>query len=114
MGKAKEREDFLVMLMANCPKGTYGEVLFKGRELLRLAKRYHRLQEQRGNVGLTDKENRQEERIEKKISDLCHDLNPAIQIILGGDYRGYTTKLLLPGGQYNTWGGNEDGWGVPV
>ena len=32
---------------------------------------------------------------------------------LGGDPRGYTLKLILPTGRYNTWGGVEDGWGVP-
>lgn len=31
----------------------------------------------------------------------------------GGDPRGYTVKLLLPDGSYNTWGGFECGWGVP-
>lgn len=33
--------------------------------------------------------------------------------IFGGDPRGYTVKLLLPDGTYNTWGGFECGLGVP-
>ena len=32
----------------------------------------------------------------------------------GGDPRGYCTKLRLKSGRYNTWGGAEDGWGVPT
>lgn len=31
----------------------------------------------------------------------------------GGDPRGYTVKLKLPSGAYNTWGGSEEGFGVP-
>ena len=32
---------------------------------------------------------------------------------VGGDPRGYTLKMILPSGKYNTFGGKEDGWGVP-
>lgn len=31
----------------------------------------------------------------------------------GGDPRGFTVKLKLPSGASNTWGGSEDGFGVP-
>lgn len=31
----------------------------------------------------------------------------------GGDPRGFTVKLVLPDGRHNTWGGKEEGWGVP-
>lgn len=31
-----------------------------------------------------------------------------------GDPRGYTTKLHLTSGGWNTWGGFESGWGVPT
>lgn len=31
---------------------------------------------------------------------------------LGGDPRGFTVKLFFPGGEYNSWGGKEEGWGV--
>lgn len=33
---------------------------------------------------------------------------------LCGDPRGYALKLVLPTGRYNTWGGAEEGWGVPT
>lgn len=29
----------------------------------------------------------------------------------GGDPRGYCLKVKFHGGQYNTWGGAEEGWG---
>ncbi len=38
-----------------------------------------------------------------------------VTLTLGGDPRGYTVKLMTPkSGKYNTWGGAEDGWGVPT
>lgn len=29
------------------------------------------------------------------------------------DVRGFALKLVFEGGQYNSWGGAESGWGVP-
>lgn len=34
--------------------------------------------------------------------------------IIGGDPRGYALKLQLPTDRSNTWGGSDDGWGVPA
>ena len=34
--------------------------------------------------------------------------------ITGGDPRGFSLKLVLPSGRYNTWGGPPEGYGVPV
>jgi hypothetical protein len=33
---------------------------------------------------------------------------------VGGDPRGYCLKLILPTKRSNTWGGVDDGWGVPT
>lgn len=33
---------------------------------------------------------------------------------LGGDPRGYAVKLHLRSGEYNTWGGASEGYGVPT
>ena len=38
---------------------------------------------------------------------------PGIVADFGGDPRGYTVKLQLPSGAYNTWGGQESGYGIP-
>jgi hypothetical protein len=32
----------------------------------------------------------------------------------GGDPRGFTVKLFLKSGKYNSWGGVEEGYGVPT
>ena len=52
-----------------------------------------------------------EESCERRITELCapFDLVPHF----GGDPRGYTVKLQLPSGAHNTWGGSEEGYGVP-
>ena len=79
--------------------------------LMRLAKRHGWLAVPDCNRNLTDKELRMQTKIEKQIADLtkAHGLH----VTFGGDPRGYTVKLILPSGRYNTWGGAEDGWGVP-
>jgi hypothetical protein len=33
---------------------------------------------------------------------------------LSGDPRGYVVKVRFPSGTYNTWGGREEGYGVPA
>jgi hypothetical protein len=49
--------------------------------------------------------------IEKRIAAICDQLG--IRPDFGGDPRGYTVKVHLPTGASNTWGGREDGYGVP-
>lgn len=52
-----------------------------------------------------------EAQAEKRITEICAPFG--IKPNFGGDPRGYTVKLILPSGRYNTMGGAEDGWGVP-
>lgn len=54
---------------------------------------------------------RDQERVEKRIKEICAGFN--LPVTLGGDPRGFTVKLKLSSGAYNTWGGSEDGYGVP-
>lgn len=54
---------------------------------------------------------RQEAQAEKRIAEICAPFG--IVPNFGGDPRGYTVKLKLPSGAYNTWGGSGDGYGVP-
>ena len=37
-----------------------------------------------------------------------------VGVSLNGDPRGYCVKLHFASGRYNTWGGAESGYGVPV
>lgn len=54
---------------------------------------------------------RQEKACELRITAICQDLG--LTPDFGGDPRGYTVKVQLPTGASNTWGGREDGWGIP-
>ena len=57
------------------------------------------------------------EKREKQLESRLHALAAEIGVTLslGGDPRGFTVKLMTPkSGKYNSWGGAEDGWGVPV
>lgn len=55
---------------------------------------------------------KREAQIEKRMRAILAPF-PAFAVTFGGDPRGYTVKLKLPSGAYNTWGGSEDGFGVP-
>lgn len=82
-------------------------------ELLQLARQHGRLCEIYCNRGFAPREERKKQRIEKRIHTICLELGKGFRAKLNGDPRGYTVKLILPSGRYNTWGGAEDGWGVP-
>ena len=64
------------------------------------------------NVGLNEREDARA----SKAADAARDMARLIgaTAIVGGDPRGYCLKLVLPTGRYNTWGGAEEGWGVPT
>lgn len=52
------------------------------------------------------------DRRERRISALLAPFG--VRAKIGGDPRGYCVKLHLPSGAYNTWGGADDGFGVPT
>jgi hypothetical protein len=78
-------------------------------DLMKLAKRHGKLAERECNVG--DVSDKTWERLEAKIRAICEEIGCGVK--LGGDPRGYTVKVIVPSGRYNTWGGAEEGWGVP-
>lgn len=49
--------------------------------------------------------------LEARMAAICAELG--LRADFGGDPRGYTVKVHLPTGASNTWGGREDGYGVP-
>jgi hypothetical protein len=109
MTKPTEREEFLLVMGQEFPgRGDLAGIV---RLLLRLAKTHLRWAETRCNREVNEAEERREERLEQRISELCADLG--IRVKFGGDPRGFTVKLFLPSGRYNSFGGKEDGFGVP-
>ena len=69
------------------------------------------------NGNRTERETWEEQRewkelaCEKRIREICAGFN--LPVHFGGDPRGFTVKLKLSRGAYNTWGGSEEGYGVP-
>jgi len=80
--------------------------------ILRHAATIERLAVARCNRELSEEEERKDERMEEIIKGICK--NHGIKANFNGDPRGYTTKLILKSGRYNTWGGQESGYGVPT
>lgn len=56
---------------------------------------------------------KRKESIRKRITEAA-TVAGATEIILGGDPRGHTVKLVFPTGRANTWGGVADGYAVPT
>ncbi|MDO8705371.1 MAG: hypothetical protein Q7J84_10540 [Sulfuricaulis sp.] len=138
MATAKEREEFIGLMVAEyCPRHSMHSVVTAARALLRHARMHGRLAvEQCNGFGdyeqalvrafnttyrdprvkqhIADAEARlfkNQERAEKRIREICAGIGAEVH--LGGDPRGYTVKVKLPSGAYNTWGGSQEGYGVP-
>lgn len=129
MATTKEREEFVATLARALPAVPAHLVARNARLLMRHAKTHGNLAEAECNgpgdwvnsipyprAGQIYDEHakrceRRTAQVERRISALCADLG--IVPDFGGDPRGYTVKVKLPNGAHNTWGGAEDGWGVP-
>ncbi len=129
MATSKERDDFIAVLVRALPDLAPHQVTTAARLLLRHAKTHgniaeaecngpgdwvHRLD---GKAASAEYERHQAwcdkrtEQIERRITEICQSIG--VRPNFGGDPRGYTVKLHLPTGAYNTMGGAEDGYGVP-
>lgn len=116
MSKNEERQQFVAVFVGNAVKRG-AEILIACRmaaQVMRHAATYQRLQEAACERSLTEREKATEAATEKHILALLDGKNgPGAKARFGGDPRGYTVKLVFPSGHNNTWGGAEDGWGVP-
>jgi len=121
--QAEEMAEFESVLCNAVPSGTpyeqCGGMIPAARELMRLARRHGKLQERLcnepdDNGKLVRADEACMDRIQRLIFADDSPLHHAVdKVVFGGDPRGYTVKVILRNGKYNTWGGAEDGWGVP-
>lgn len=80
--------------------------------LCRLAKRHYALSVALCNGTVEQAEyDRRQAAIGQRINRVL-ERYPGTSAEFGGDPRGYTVKLHLPSHVYNTWGGEESGWGI--
>lgn len=126
----KEREQFIAQLTRALPDQPPHIVAHRARLLMRHAATHGRLEVESCNGHpaqgsptmpaaainrLQDKWDarieKREAQIERRITEIAAELG--LTVDFGGDPRGYTVKLHLPNGAYNTWGGKESGYGVP-
>lgn len=116
MSKSEQREQFVAVFVANAVKRG-AEILIAtrmARQVMRHAATYQKLQLARCERSLTDHETAAEAATEKHILALLDGKNgPGAKARFSGDPRGCTVKLVFPSGHNNTWGGADDGWGVP-
>ena len=54
---------------------------------------------------------KQEAAVERRVKLICAAFD--LPVTFGGDPRGFTIKLHFKSGAYNSWGGAEEGYGVP-
>ncbi len=78
--------------------------------LRRLSQEHCRLQEAQCNGPLTKRQETRERNIEATVRKLIADHLPGVTARFQGDPRGYTVRLLLPSGAYNSWDGKT--WGI--
>lgn len=133
MGHAtkKDREEFVAILSRECPLIDAVRVAQIAGRIMRHAATIGRLAEEscnghpmQGNAHIDAQRlnklqdawdariERQEQAAQAHITKAAEELGLVPDF--GGDPRGYTVKIKLPSGRYNTWGGKEDGWGVPT
>jgi len=113
MNRDEELERFAIILAKAFPNRTANEVARFSKEIRRLGRRAKRLAVQNCNGPWGDADDDKHTANAVAVSALCCEFDQRIEAHVGGDPRGYTIKLILPTRVYNTWGGEESGYGVP-
>lgn len=114
MGHAtkKDREEFVAMIVGALRDVEPLEAAAAARALMKLGATCSRLAVDACNRELSEAEKAKDARNDALIKAWAQRYG--LKVHLNGDPRGYTVKVVLPSGRYNTMGGKEDGWGVPT
>ncbi len=107
-----EQIEFVRLMAAEFPHVPHREMTDLAQELMNLARALHRLDEAACHYGLTPRQEKRVERMEERLTEIGQQLG--ISIDHHGDPRGYSVYLHLPSGTYNSFGGREVGYGVPL
>lgn len=116
MSYAKDRKEFIDVLQEEYKHRKPAEVQALARALMTRASTSERYAVMLSSVEMTAAAQERMEQADAKndaaIEALCKEWG--LVPVFSGDPRGYTVKVILPSGRYNTWGGKECGWGVPA
>ena len=108
----KEQLEFVAMMgqeLPGVPARTIGELC---QRLMALARKAQKNAEDYCNV--QNYQDKSDEILEAVWSVINHfQVGGKIRPRVTGDPRGYCLKLHTPNKRYNTWGGEEEGYGVP-
>jgi hypothetical protein len=77
----------------------------------KMARSLHKLAEARCNGDLTTRQEKRELNLERDVAALLLACGATV-VHHHGDPRGYAVKAVFPSGDFNTWGGKEDGFGI--
>lgn len=114
MSYQEDRDEFVGVIVdeVSAKGGISIKAVDLARLILRNAATIQRLAVEACNRELSRGEERQDANTVKRIVDACEpwDIKPRFN----GNPRGSVVKLLLPSGRWNSWGGDENGYCVPV
>ena len=111
--EVEEQEKFLDVLVQESSHTSEDFIRELGNQILVLAKKNQRYSELECNRVLTKREQYLSGKVEENIRSIGERLH--VSFSFDGDSRGFTVKLKTPRtGKFNTWGGKEDGWGIPT
>jgi hypothetical protein len=77
----------------------------------KMARSLHRLAEIECNGETTPRQAKRTENLERDVAALLIACG-ATAVHQNGDQRGYAVNAVFPTGDYNTWGGKDDGFGI--
>mgnify|MGYP003387096575 CR=1 FL=1 len=126
MATERERQEFIAVMVREFPAKPFMQVVADARTILRHARTHGNLAcefcngpqyANYRNVSGPEYDawqaqiERRSEVCKRRITEVLRPYGVAARF--GGDPRGYTVKIMLPSTASNTWGGKEEGWGVP-
>lgn len=109
-----EIAEFAALLARQCPNASRGQIAHAVAVLIRQARKLHRLAEKACNSLHTERDARAWIVATSASVAICEMLGVPCKVISNGDPRGYVLRLRFDDGTHNTWGGEEEGYGVPT
>lgn len=110
----KEQLQFVAVMAQEFPRLKTEAIADDCQRLMKLARALEREAANLCNIpDYQQRYDRNHHRLCGKVREVIDGLGSSFNFKTSGDPRGYGLKLMLPSGRYNTFGGPEEGYGVP-